>query len=68
MDFTTDVAQGYDTTSYGRSTFKMHFDATGKLIGTVTVDIFPLTADPVSSSAVPTATFGPTTFVGSRLK
>lgn len=69
LDFTTDPNNYYQVNGFGRSLFKMRQKPDGGLSGEVTVEIFPVAADPLdlSPANVPSGVFGPTTFTGKRL-
>ena len=69
LDFITDPNNNNKLSGFGRSLFKIHQNANGTLSGDVTVEIFPLDADPlnIKPTNVPVRVFGPITFTGKRL-
>ena len=69
LDFITDPNNNNSLNGFGRSLFKIHQNTNGTLSGDVTVEIFPLDADPLNlkPTNVPARVFGPITFTGKRL-
>jgi len=69
LDFIMDPNNNNQLSGFGRSLFKMRQNANGTLSGDVTVEIFPLDADPLDlkPSNIPVRVFGPIMFTGKRM-